>query len=63
MWYPRACLVCRGDMYDDVDEPERLICLMCGRSIHVHEVRAATSARLVAVPAPPAPLEIAAAAA
>ena len=29
-WYPRACPVCRGDLYEEIQGPD-LHCLMCGR--------------------------------
>jgi hypothetical protein len=29
-WYPHACPVCRGDLYED-SEDQATYCLMCGR--------------------------------
>ena len=31
-WYPRACVVCHGDMYDDALDEGWRVCMMCGRS-------------------------------
>jgi len=39
-WYPRACPVCLGDLYDDVLEAGGVKCMMCARSFIVADVLA-----------------------
>ena len=63
MWYPRGCPVCRGDMYVEVEESGRLICLMCGRTAPVEDLRWRPVPRLPQPqPVPPPALEVPAAA-
>ena len=31
-WYLRACPSCEGDLFDSLDEPEWVTCLLCGRT-------------------------------
>jgi hypothetical protein len=31
-WFPHACPVCAGTLYDDESDDGRLHCMMCGRS-------------------------------
>jgi len=31
-WYPKACPVCIGDLYDDVMDKGWVTCMMCARS-------------------------------
>lgn len=37
-WYPRACPVCGGDLYDDVLDEGWRSCMMCARSFASKEL-------------------------
>ncbi|MBI2318795.1 MAG: hypothetical protein HYU75_17845 [Betaproteobacteria bacterium] len=34
-WYLRGCLVCGGDLYEQIENPEQAACLMCAREFPV----------------------------
>ena len=39
-WYPQACPVCSGDLYDDVLEAGQVTCMMCARGFAAGDVLA-----------------------
>ena len=39
-WYPQACPVCSGDLYDDVLDAGWVTCMMCARGFAAADVLA-----------------------
>ena len=39
-WYPHACPVCNGDLYDDAMDKGDVTCMMCARSFAAANVMA-----------------------
>jgi len=34
-WYRRACRVCGGDLHDDAEQPNWVMCVLCARSFRL----------------------------